>query len=60
MAMAGGEPLEQLYDRLAKALRARHPGEEMTTLLAGMETRLPESEAKPAVKKKPKKAVAAE
>ncbi len=60
MAMAGGEPLEQLYDRLAKALRARHPGEEMSTLLAGMATRLPESETKPAAaKKKAKKSAPA-
>ncbi len=44
--------LEGLYDKLAKALRAQHPGEELATLLAGMESRLPESEAKPAAKKK--------
>jgi len=54
-AMSGGEPLEQLYDRLAKALRARHPGEEMSTLQVAMLTRLPESETKPAAKKKAKK-----
>ncbi len=54
-AMSGGEPLEQLYDRLAKALRARHPGEEMSTLQVAMLTRLPESETKPAAKKKTKK-----
>jgi len=55
-AMVSGEPLEQLYDRLAKALRAQHPGEEMAALLEAMETRLPESETKPApAKKKTKK-----
>jgi two-component system nitrogen regulation response regulator GlnG len=57
MAMSGGEPLEQLYDRLARALRARHPGEEMSTLHEAMTTRLPEGESKPAAaKKKTKKA----
>ena len=54
-AMSMNEPLEQLYDRLAKALRARHPGEEMSTLQEAMESRLPESETKPAAKKKAKK-----
>jgi len=53
---AGSESLEPLYDRLAKALRAQHPGEERTALLEAMESRLPEGGAKPASKKKPKKA----
>ena len=51
----GEESLESLYDKLAKALRAQHPGEEMTTLLAGMESRLPEAEPKAAPKKRAKK-----
>jgi DNA-binding NtrC family response regulator len=51
----GGEPLEPLYDRLAKALIAQHPGEEMATLQAALEARLPESAAKPAAKKRAKK-----
>jgi nitrogen regulation protein NR(I) len=50
-----GESLESLYDKLAKALRAQHPGEEMTALQEAMQTRLPESEAKPAAKKRAKK-----
>ncbi|MEJ1972018.1 MAG: hypothetical protein WDM96_05935 [Lacunisphaera sp.] len=49
------EPLENLYDRLAKALRAQHPGEEMATLQEAMASRLPEGEGKIAVKKKPAK-----
>ena len=49
------ESLEILYDRLAKVLRAQHPGEEMTTLNAAMESRLPEGAAKAAPKKKAKK-----
>ncbi len=44
--------LEGLYDKLAKALRAQHPGEEMATLLAGMASRLPEGEAARAAPKK--------
>jgi len=57
-AMSGGEPLEQLYDRLAKALRAQHPGEEINTLQAAMAKRLPESETKPAAAKKRVKKIA--
>ena len=50
---APGESLEELYDKLAKALRAQHAGEELATLDAAMKSRLPESEeAKPAPKKK--------
>ncbi len=50
------ESLEELYDRLAKALRAQHPAEETKTLLTAMASRLPEAEVKPAAKKKsPKK-----
>jgi len=60
VAMSGGEPLEQLYDRLAKALRAQHSGEEMNTLQAAMATRLPEGEVKPVAKKKAKKPVPTE
>jgi nitrogen regulation protein NR(I) len=45
-APAVGEPLESLYDRLAKALRAQHPGEEMAALIEAMEARLPEADAK--------------
>jgi len=47
-----GESLEALYDRLAKALRAQHPGEEMNTLKTAMSSRLPDS---PAPKKRAKK-----
>jgi nitrogen regulation protein NR(I) len=54
--VAGGESLEPLYDRLAKALRAQHPGEELAALLEAMESRLPEGGAKPAAKKRTKKA----
>ncbi len=52
---AGAEALEPLYDRLAKALRAQHPGEERAILLEAMESRLPES-GKPTPKKKSRKA----
>jgi nitrogen regulation protein NR(I) len=56
---AAGESLEQLYDRLAKALRAWHPGEEKKILLAAMATRLPGVDAKPSgIAKKPKKSSA--
>ncbi|MFZ5496602.1 MAG: sigma-54-dependent transcriptional regulator [Verrucomicrobiota bacterium] len=51
----GGESLENLYDRLAKALRAQHPGEEMAALLEAMEPRLPEGEGKVASRKRIKK-----
>ena len=51
----GGESLEVLYDRLAKALRAQHPGEEMAELLEAMESRLPEGDGKAVAKKKAKK-----
>ena len=50
-----GESLDELYDRLAKALRSQHPNEERTALLAAMESRLPEGAAKPAAKKRAKK-----
>ncbi len=53
--VSSGESLESLYDKLAKALRAQHPGEELAKLQEAMESRLPESEAKPAAKKRPKK-----
>ncbi len=57
--VAGGEPLESLYDKLAKALREKHAGEEMKTLLEAMQTRLPESDVKAAPKKRaPKKPAA--
>jgi two-component system nitrogen regulation response regulator GlnG len=49
-----GESIESIYDKLAKALRAQHPGAELATLTAAMESRLP-AEAKPAPKKRPKK-----
>lgn len=49
----GEDSLENLYDKLAKALRAQHPGEEMATLQAAMEPRLPEDGK--AAKKKPAK-----
>jgi len=52
---SGGESLENLYDRLAQALRAQHPGEEMNHLRAAMATRLPEESGKPAPKKRAKK-----
>ncbi len=51
-AVGSLESLESLYDKLAKTLRAQHPGEEMATLLEAMQSRLPESEAK---KKRTKK-----
>jgi two-component system nitrogen regulation response regulator GlnG len=49
-----GESIESIYDKLAKALRAQHPGAELATLTAAMESRLP-AETKPAPKKRPKK-----
>ena len=52
---SSGESLEALYDRLAKALRAQHPGEEMTTLHSAMDSRLPEGTVKAAPKKRAKK-----
>jgi len=55
VSLDGGETLEGLYDRLAKSLRAQHPGEEMVTLQAAMATRLPESEGKIEGRKKPAK-----
>ncbi len=48
------ESLEMLYDRLAKALRAKHPGEELGALHVAMGSRLPEGTIK-SVPKKPKK-----
>ncbi len=51
-ALGDEASLEGLYDKLAKALRAQHPGEELATLQAAMATRLPEGEAKPAQRKK--------
>ena len=53
---AMSESLTSIYDRLAKALRAQHPGEEMTALLEAMEPRLPEGAGKSAPKKRAKKA----
>jgi two-component system nitrogen regulation response regulator GlnG len=50
-AAQNGESLESLYDRLAKALRAQHPGEEMTTLHEAMDARLPETAPKKRAKK---------
>jgi nitrogen regulation protein NR(I) len=50
-AAQNGESLENLYDRLAKALRAQHPGEEMATLTEAMESRLPEAAPKKKAKK---------
>ncbi len=50
-----GESLEELYDKLAKALRAQRPGEELATLEAAMKPRLPEGEGKAAPKKRAKK-----
>ena len=49
------EPLENLYDKLARALRAQHPGEELATLQEAMASRLPEGEGKAAKKPKAKK-----
>ena len=51
-----GESLDALYDRLAAALSAQHPGEELATLQAAMKSRLSTAEtSKAAAKKKPKK-----
>ena len=44
--------LEDLYDSLAKALQTEHPGEELTTLLTAMESRIPAVKAKPVAPKK--------
>ncbi len=46
------ESLEELYDRLAKALRAQHSGEELAALHVAMVTRLPGEKVKPAAPKK--------
>jgi two-component system nitrogen regulation response regulator GlnG len=54
-AAHNGESLESLYDRLAKALRAQYPGEEMAELIEAMESRLPEEDDTKAAKKKAKK-----
>jgi len=54
-ASGGAESLEQLYDKLAKALRAQHPGDELKSLTAAMASRLPAAESKPAAKKRAKK-----
>jgi DNA-binding NtrC family response regulator len=54
-SIIGGESLESLYDKLARTLRAQHPGEEMATLIEAMESRLPEGDAKPTAKKRAKK-----
>lgn len=54
---AAGESLESLYDRLAQALRAHHPGEELARLHEAMAARFPESAEKPAAKRRPKKSV---
>ncbi|HVU19009.1 MAG TPA: sigma-54 dependent transcriptional regulator [Candidatus Didemnitutus sp.] len=51
-----GEPIESLYDKLAKALRAQHPGEELTALTTAMESRLP-GDGKVATKKRAKKSL---
>ncbi len=51
----GDESLESLYDKLAKTLRAQHPGEELTTLRTAMDSRLPEGTTKVAPKKRAKK-----
>ena len=57
--LSADDLLGRLYDKLAKTLREKHPGEEMKALLEAMQTRLPESELpKPAAKKKTKKATA--
>jgi two-component system nitrogen regulation response regulator GlnG len=50
-AAQGGDSLEEIYDRLAKALRAQHPGEELKALVSAMQPRLPEAEPKPVAKK---------
>jgi nitrogen regulation protein NR(I) len=49
---AATESLEELYDRLARALREQHSGDELTALLAAMEPRLPAGDPK---KKRTKK-----
>jgi DNA-binding NtrC family response regulator len=49
------ESLESLYDKLARTLRAQHPGDELATLQAAMASRLPDSEPKSAPKKRAKK-----
>jgi two-component system nitrogen regulation response regulator GlnG len=51
------ESLESLYDRLAGALRARHPGEELARLQEAMAIRFPDGESKAAARKQPKKTV---
>jgi two-component system nitrogen regulation response regulator GlnG len=51
----GGESLESLFDRLAKALRAEHPGEERKALQEAMASRLPEADGKAVGKKRGKK-----
>lgn len=45
-APLGADPLDELYDRLASALRTQHPGEEMDALVEAMESRLGEGETK--------------
>ena len=47
-----GASLEDLFDGLAKGLQAEHPGEELKTLLAAMESRLPANKAKEVAPKK--------
>ena len=54
-AAGGTESLEPLFDRVAKALQAQHPGAEMTILNAAMASRLPEGVVKATSKKKAKK-----
>ena len=54
-AAGGTESLEPLFDRVAKALQAQHPGAEMTILNAAMASRLPEDSTKTAPKKRAKK-----
>jgi nitrogen regulation protein NR(I) len=49
------ESLENLYDRLAKALRAQHPGEEMGELIEAMEPRLPDAAGRAALRRRAKK-----
>ncbi len=53
-AVAGttGESLDELYDRLGKALRARHPGDELKILLEVMSSRLPAKDEKPVSSRK--------
>ena len=50
-AASGTDSLDILFDRIAQALRAQHPGEEMAALNAAMEARLPENTAKATPKK---------